>query len=59
VSGEGAETYPDGEVYVGSWENGKKSGRGTLIYANGNEWHGDWEDDEQQITAGNLWSYGR
>ena len=58
-SGEGAETYPDGEVYVGSWENGKKSGRGTLIYADGNEWHGDWEDDEQQITAGNLWSYGR
>jgi len=42
--GQGAFTYPNGDVYRGSWEEGAKHGQGTYEYAeHGAKLTGEWE----------------
>eukprot|EP01036_Dinobryon_divergens_P027124 gene27124-35845_t len=39
-SGQGIETYPNGNRYDCDWVGGKKNGRGILTYSNGNRYEG-------------------
>ena len=42
--GEGRFTYPNGDVYSGSWKWGKKHGKGAYIYKDsGMKIEGDWD----------------
>jgi hypothetical protein len=34
-SGEGTESFPNGDKYSGSWNSDLKHGFGTMVYANG------------------------
>lgn len=40
-------TYGTGDVYEGSWRDGKRNGVGTLSRRNGDRYKGDWEDDRR------------
>ena len=40
-------TYPDGGVYEGNWEEGKRNGKGKHTYSNGNTYDGDWKNDKR------------
>jgi len=34
-NGQGTETFPDGDKYVGKWKNGEYHGQGTYTYPDG------------------------
>ena len=42
--GNGAQYWPDGSVYEGSWVGDKANGKGRLIHANGDVYEGMWEN---------------
>jgi len=51
VASEGTFTYTNGDVYVGQWKEGKKSGKGSYTYAkDGTKLIGEWEAGK--ITSG-------
>jgi len=37
-------TCPDGSVYNGEWEDGKRHGQGIYRYINGDYYDGEWKD---------------
>ena len=37
--------YPNGDVYDGALEEGKRNGKGTMTYFNGDKYEGDWLND--------------
>jgi len=41
---QGTQTYGSGDIYVGEFKNGKRSGQGTLTSANGAKYVGGWKD---------------
>ena len=43
--GTGTLTFPDGTVYVGEFNDGKKSGRGKIEYADGSVYDGEFFED--------------
>jgi predicted aspartyl protease len=46
-NGQGTDTWPDGEKYVGEFKVGKRNGQGTLYAANGSiSFSGMWADEE-------------
>ena len=36
-------TYPDGQKYVGRWEDDKRNGQGTFTYPDGREYVGEFK----------------
>ena len=42
VDGQGVATYTNGDVYEGTFRDGKREGTGTMRYATGEEATGDW-----------------
>lgn len=51
VASDGTFTYSNGDVYVGQWKEGKKSGKGSYMYAkDGTKLIGEWEAGK--ITSG-------
>ncbi len=42
----GTVTYPDGEKYVGEWENGKYHGQGTVTTPDGKKYFEEIKDGE-------------
>ena len=40
-------TYANKDIYVGNWEDDKKSGQGTMTYNNGNNYKGNWINDKK------------
>jgi hypothetical protein len=47
MSRTGKYTWPDGSVFTGRMENGKKVGFGRFVWANGSDYEGDWENDNR------------
>ena len=37
--------YPNGDVYIGEWENNKINGKGKYTYSNGNFYEGQFKND--------------
>ena len=50
-SGQGAYTLKSGEIYSGTWVNGKQEGKGRLTWANGGYWEGEFKDDQRVLTG--------
>lgn len=44
----GVFTYPSGDTFEGTWENGKKTGKGAELGDNGEEYKGDWVDGKYE-----------
>ena len=45
--GNGVMTYPDGSVYSGTWQEGKRHGTGKLTYLDGRVYDGAWKEGER------------
>ena len=43
--GRGTMTFPDGTVFVGEFNDGKKSGRGRIDYGDGSSYEGEFAED--------------
>jgi hypothetical protein len=50
--------YPDGAVYEGSWEEGKRNGKGKYTFSNGDTYDGDWKDDKINGKGKYTWPNG-
>ncbi|HEY6599017.1 MAG TPA: hypothetical protein VIZ30_06885, partial [Pseudomonadales bacterium] len=50
---------PNGDVYDGEFQNGKRNGRGTFTWADGNRYVGEYRDDEMQGKGTYYWPDGR
>ena len=49
--GQGTFIYPNGNLYVGSFESGKRSGSGKLIYNNnGGVYEGYWASNRPGLS---------
>ena len=46
-NGLGVMTYPDGQKYVGRWEDDKRNGQGTVTYPYGREYEGEFKSGER------------
>ncbi len=46
-----AEDLDDGSVYIGEYENGKRSGLGVYIWTSGNAWFGHWKESNREGTG--------
>jgi len=44
-TGHRTRTYPNGDIYVGEWKDGKAHGQGTCTYADGDKYVGEYRDD--------------
>jgi len=51
-------TYPDGGVYEGNWEEGKRNGKGRCTFSNGHTYDGDWKDDKRIGKGKYTWPNG-
>ncbi len=40
----GAQTFPNGNKYVGEWESGKYNGQGTFTWGDGAHYVGEWKN---------------
>jgi len=56
--GEGTFTWDSGNVYSGSWVNGKRQGSGTFSWASGTRYVGDWHQDRQHGKGLMTWTNG-
>jgi len=46
--GNNRKEYPNGDVYVGEWKDGRKNGKGIMTYANGDTYDGNWVDGNKE-----------
>ena len=45
-SGLGVIYYPNGNMYIGEWKDGKRNGQGTFTYPDdGRNYEGEWKGD--------------
>ncbi len=59
--GKGTMLWRNGEKYVGSWENGKRSGYGIYSFSDGSEadrYEGHWANDEFSGQGSLFWRDG-
>ena len=38
--------WPNGDVYVGEWDENKKHGKGTMTRKTGDSYEGEWKNDK-------------
>ena len=36
--------YPNGNMYIGEWKDGKRNGQGTYTFQEGSRYEGEWKD---------------
>ncbi len=56
-NGTGTMQYQTG-IYVGSWENGLRSGQGKYTWTNGDVYKGTWQNDNRHGYGEYLWHDG-
>jgi hypothetical protein len=69
INGQGAETYPDGEKYIGEFWDSRPNGQGTLMSPYGRKYVGEFKDGKRNgqgtyTTAGGkvqrgMWENGK
>ncbi len=37
--------FPSGDVYTGTWKDGKPSGQGTMVFSDGRKYVGEFKND--------------
>ncbi len=57
-SGSGVYKYPNGDKYIGHFQNGKRHGDGVCTYTNGDSYNGEWKNDLKDGTGIFYWSNG-
>lgn len=55
----GKHTYPDGSVYEGDVEGGKRHGQGSWIKTDGTKYTGEWRNDKPDGQGTIVWPDGR
>lgn len=46
MHGSGTRRFKNGDVYIGTYQNGKRSGSGRFYFANGDMYYGNWDADQ-------------
>ena len=57
--GQGTETWPNGYVYKGEFQNSEWSGKGTLIFPDSSTYEGDWVNGFMNGKGIFTWSNGK
>jgi len=52
--GFGTIKYVNGDVFIGSFIDGKRHGRGTCEFANGDRWEGEWINDSMNKKGNRI-----
>ena len=52
--GRGRRVYANGDVYVGTFDKGKRHGNGTMTYINGVVYGGEWFQNRSMRRGGRL-----
>ena len=55
----GADTFPDGEKYVGGWKDNQRNGQGTFTWPDGQKYIGEFKDDEMNGQGIFTWPNGQ
>ncbi len=55
----GKHTYPDGSIYEGDIEGGKRHGQGTWVKTDGTKYAGEWKNDKPDGQGTITWPNGR
>ena len=55
-SNEGILTWPDGEKYIGEWEDGRQNGQGKLTFFSGNKYEGEFKDGKYSGRGVFTWT---
>ncbi len=45
MDGAGTRRFPNGDVYMGDYVQGQRSGQGRVYFANGDMYVGSWDGD--------------
>jgi len=59
MHGKGTRRFPNGNVYTGSYQEGKRSGDGRCYYANGDMYTGEWGNDQMNGFGRYYYSNGQ
>jgi len=59
INGKGRYLYNDGQVYDGSWLNGKKHGQGHFTYKDQSSYKGSWQNGLRQGQGTYTWPNGQ
>jgi len=52
-------TWPSGDVYQGTIQDGKKHGKGTLTWSDGSKYEGEWKNGVRAGKGEYVWPDGR
>jgi hypothetical protein len=50
--------FPNGDKYIGEWNDDRKTGQGTLIFINGNKFNGQWVKDRKEGQGTSILANG-
>ena len=55
----GSHTFPNGNTYVGEWQNNKYNGQGTFIFKSGEKYEGEFKNDKRHGQGTNTYKSGQ